>query len=230
MALRRRLRTLALGLCLITSGARAADAPVFAMIGDSTTLGLGPNGITPISIPAVLQNTFHLLPSATGLRRVQFINDGIFGSTTEQWLAPPTIEMCAMLDKRAPKLIKTACQRNLRLVDAVSASLTKPPSAALIVLGVNDVFSSGNPVTTVNNIVAIRDALAPIQTVIAPPFPATDPSRSDYVKAVRAELLRRNLITGPDWPALPTLDGLHLTEGANVQAAGIWFGRLTRGN
>jgi hypothetical protein len=52
--------------------------------------------------------------------------------------------------------------------------------------------------------------------------------RSPLADAVRRHLLERGIMNGPDWPPLPTVDGLHLTEGGYAAAAGLWLDVLRK--
>src|SRR5581483_2061944 len=130
-------------LALVLASTASAHR-VVVMVGDSTTQGVIPSVIVPTSPPSALGKLLELQPRENPWRRAKVLNYGIFGTTTDDWLRPIAASQCAELPRHFHPLLTAACKHDLRLVDAVLASLPHVPDAVLIVLGVNDALTTND--------------------------------------------------------------------------------------
>jgi lysophospholipase L1-like esterase len=222
------------------SGARSARASgtrrTVVLIGDSTTYGTPPpnEGRTqsPYNPAAVLESLLATVepPPAKGgtpWRGARVYDLAVASSSTPQWLADPPAA-CSSLLTLFP-VVKKACAAKVPWVKAVPLAVKGRIDAVIVDLGINDRLASNDAGETVDRLVAIRDALAPIPVLLYPPIaPPTGP-RGDWPQRVRAEMEKRGLLTEPQYPPyVPTFDGLHPTDGGYAAKAGLWLDGLRK--
>jgi len=213
---------LCLGVMFVCGSAHAARQII--VIGDSTEWGASPTGQSWAQPAKALAKLLQLAPTGNPWRGAHVLNCAVPATTTFDWVTTFNPKACKFFGIGFNACLRTSCQRHEPLGAAVP-EIGKRVDAVLVVLGTND-YPTNDPVGTVDRIAMLRALLAPARVFIAPPFPTTDPDRMDFVPLVRAELLARGLLTGPDWPLLPTWDGLHLTDGGYAAAAGLWVDAL----
>src|SRR5262249_3134436 len=143
------------------------------------------------------------------------LNYGVGTTRTTDWVSRPVSPFLCGFASLYP-LVAYACPRAEPLGAAGLPSLPRTPDLILIVLGTNHAIDGISPAETVDNLARLRDMLAPSPVVLAPPFPRTldTPDAPNLVPQVRDLGIASGLFTGPDWPPLPLVDGLHLTNGA----------------
>jgi lysophospholipase L1-like esterase len=200
----------------------AAGRPLIVMAGDSTTFGTSYYNGPPVAVTSAvaLERLLHTVPPGTPWRGARVVNLGVPASTSADWAAPFT-----GCQRDLDRLSAAACARGLSLAGAVVPLLGRSPDVVLLTIGINDDQAKLDAGGTVDNIERIRDALAPSRVLVAVPF-VTFSAREPRRQAIRQELTKRRLLTGPDWPPLPTADRIHLQEGSNVAAAGLWWNVL----
>ena len=220
-------------LCLSPAGAQARA--LVAMIGDSTMWGgtASPDAVVVAQAPTdpakSLAALLALLPPTSTWHDADVVNLAVPGTTTLDWVEKFNERLCTD-QKRAlsPRILDPACRAKLPLADAVRPALGADPQAILVLLGTNDVLLKLDPSVTVANLAKLRDHLPAVPIYLAPPLRPPAPPGSTFADEVRRIMLERGLLTGPNWPPLPTVDGLHLTEGGYAAAAGLWLDVLRK--
>lgn len=214
--------------------APAAARPLVVLIGDSTSWGATTGTSTPVVVattqPArTLKALLRLLGPTSFWYHARVANFGVPGSRTPHWVTALGARACLPDEMRlSPRLLHAACAAGRPLAHAVLPALGRRPDAVLVTLGANDVLGHVEPDTTVANLEQLGAILGPDHVFVAPPLPAAVEPFQSGVRAIRERLVGRKLVTGPDWPALPTADGLHLTEGGYAAVAGLWLDVLRR--
>lgn len=205
------------------------------MIGDSTMWGgtASPAAVVVAQAPTdparSLAALLALLPPASAWHDGEVVNLAVPGTNTVDWVEKFNQRLCTD-QKRAlsPRLLDAACQAKVPLADAVRPALGTDPQAILVLLGTNDVLLKLDPSVTVANLAKLPEHLPAVPIFIAPPLRPPSPPGSTFADDVRRILAERGLLTGPNWPPLPTVDGLHLTEGGYAAAAGLWLDVLRK--
>ena len=219
-------------------GAPAAEArALVVMIGDSTMWG----GTAPPPRTSVVQAAtdpgralaalLALLPDSSAWHDGEVVNLGVPGTNTLDWVERFPERLCADGKRgQSPRVLDPACDRRVPLAEAVAPALGRTPDAILVLLGTNDVLLKPplDPAVTAANLDRLRELLPRAPIYIAPPLRPPVPPGSTFADGVRRHLLERGILNGPDWPPLPTIDGLHLTEGGYAAAAGLWLDVLRK--
>jgi lysophospholipase L1-like esterase len=213
-----------------------AHARLVVLIGDSIMWGgtAAPTG-EPVGQAATdpgrsLTALLALLPERSAWNDAEVVNLGVPGTNTRDWVEAVPEHICKS-PNRIPNLsvLDVACERRIPLADAVAVVVDRTPDAILVQLGTNDVLKKIPPETTVENLAKLKDHLPKGGAIhIAAPVPPPAPPGTEFAAAVRQGLLDRGLLTGPDWPKLPTVDGIHFTEGGYAAAAGLWLDVLRK--
>ena len=214
---------------VLVGNQEAAAVRRIAIIGNSTEWGsLGPDGLSWTNPAASLEALLRIAPAGNPWRRARVYNLAIPASDTRHWVDQFEPAFCAYLGSTFNRVMEVACAQQVPFAYAVLPAYAGRIDAVLAVLGTNDIgnLPGTNPVDTVDRLAQLPSILAPAVTFIAPPFPATLEPRQSFVPLVRREMLARGLITGPDWPALPVFDGVHLSQGGYAAAAGLWIDAL----
>jgi len=232
----RALFVVASALASLVAASPAGARALVAMIGDSTMWG----GTAPPAADKVQQAAtdpgrslaalLALLPETSKWHAGEVVNLGMPGTGTRDWMEAFPERLCAPAKRsQSPRLLAAACERKVPLADAVQPALDgRTPDAILVLLGTNDVIAKIDPQTTAANLARLREHLPAGPIFIAPPIRPPSPPGSTFAEGVRRELLARGLLNGPDWPPLPTVDGIHLTEGGYAAAAGLWIDVLRK--
>ena len=216
------LRRLTLAACLVVALVAPGFArarPLILIVGDSTSYGAIDDhyGQADVTTAETLQAILRVAGKENPYRRAKVRNFGVPGASTGDWVVGPVNQTVCDTWASVLAFLARACARGVPLL----AMLPPKPTALLVTLGYADgIF--GIPVEqTVANLAAIEGRMPDSAIFIAPPFVPT------YLKAERdlrrMALLEAGLVSGPDWPPLPLVDGVHLTPGAYAAVAGLWL-------
>jgi lysophospholipase L1-like esterase len=224
-----------LAVMVPTCAAAAKTRPLVVMVGDSTTWGgtflpaRAGVGQAPTDPARVLQALLAMLPEGSAWRGAEVLDFGVPGATTRDWVESFPEPICKS-PNRIPdiRVLDVACERRVPLAEAVAAAAGRKPDAILVLLGTNDIVRKMPPEQTVENLVRLRRHLPDAPIYIAPPLHLPAPPGTERRAAIRQGLIDRGLLTGPDWPVLPSVDGVHLTEGGYAAAAGLWLDVLRK--
>jgi hypothetical protein len=242
----------ALSLACFGGAAPAHAREVIVMLGESTTYGQDQVRQSPLNAGLTLERLLYTVTWPCSFARLPVRNWAIPATTTRDWFVRRPSFLCRYAPRGQFPLLDYACDHDIPLAHAVKPMAAERGDQPVIVLinaqGTNDAHqprSEGYEVAeTVRSIARWPELLAPIPVRIAPPFnrrdavdgpfvrvsglPASYPAW--YVRRVRAEELRRGLVTGPDWGVLmpnpPMFDGLHLTDSGYAAAGAFWIDNL----
>lgn len=210
------------------------------LVGDSTTLGtpeprpgVPKAAMSPYnpaaSLEALLAN-LEPLPAGGGTpwRGARVYNLGVGASNTSLWLEDPP-PFCNTVLEGFP-VIKAACRKKVPWIAAIREAIGETRVDAVVVdLGLNDLLITQNPDETVDRLVRIRKALAPVPVLFFPPMAPPNGPRGDWPQRVRAAMVKRKLFDEKQYPAyLPTFDDLHLTDGGYAAKGALWMDRLRK--
>lgn len=210
----------ALLILVLVAPAFARARPLLVLVGDSTTYGtIDANyGQADVHTAAALQAMLRVVPKGHPYRRARVVNLGVPGASTRDWQVGPVAQV--VCDNWGSHLtyLAAACARGVPLAEKVPTR----PTAVLIVLGYADGVFGIPTEETVANVTALA-ARFPVSYVAVPFVPAPGDRWRPERDERRQALLDAGLVTGPDWPALPLVDGVHLSPGGYAAAAGLWL-------
>lgn len=233
-------------------GTAAASRDVIVMLGESTTYGQAQVGQSSLNPGLTLERLLLTVNWPCLYAGLPVRDWAVSATTTRDWFEQRPDFMCNYTPRGKFVLLDYACDHDLPLAHAVKPMAGAFGDNPVIVLinaqGTNDAHqprSKGYEIgETIANIERWPALLDPVPVRISPPFNRRDAKDgpfitvshlpywypASYVRRVRAEELRRGLITGPDWGVLmpnpPLYDGLHLTDGGYGAAAAYWVNNL----
>jgi hypothetical protein len=225
---------------LLRPGEEPLRPPLIVMLGDSTTAGttaFAPRDTAPATPAKILQAALRMQPPGYLVRRDMDMSRAVVvdlsvpGARSTDWAVAPRKDFCngmivkglLSVDLPSYAVLVAACRAHDPMVLHLRESVPRDPDVGLILLGTNDVWSA--PAETVAHLAFMQETLRPATVLIASPHFARD-ERQRHLREVTEQLRAQGLLTGPDFNALPlatVYDGVHLTQGAYVAAAGLWL-------
>lgn len=204
------------------------------MIGDSTTVSasyFGPLKVSSMITGDILKNSLRLQSRGDEIMML-----ALPGLTSQDWAVAPDPDTCTYWNNWAAsandsvlnrvlgiKVIKAACANHTSMISNITQATKQAPNFALVVLGANDKFSADQ---TVQNLQTIQNSLASssVKVLIGSPFRAHNDLQPRLAQITQL-LKTRGMLTGPDFNSFDftTIDGVHLTQGGYMAAAGLWF-------
>lgn len=219
-----RLALAILATLALSTSSSARARPLLALLGDSTAFGtIDTNfGQAEVTTAEALEAMLRVVPKGHPWRRAKVLNLGVPGASTRDWTISVHPGICQVWGSHLPYLAD-ACARGVPLLDVVPARAR----GLLVVLGYADGVFDVPPEETVANLRTIRARFPSAQVYIAAPFvPAANDVYREPRDVRRQAILDAGLLSGPDWPALPLVDQVHLSTGGYAAAAGLWLDTL----
>lgn len=226
-----------LSACLLLVCAASAHGRTICTIGDSLNLASttrwGTAGLSPFRTAHVIEKLLEVAPARHPWHGARVIDLSVPGTGPADWLGPVAPERCALQARSYPHA-RAACESGAGMVDHI------PVGVCDIFLVLADGSEMALPGATpevevdlIEELVAELDAIDAGYGVLlsTPPLAkslAGEPINTAIFDPVRAEMLERGIVNGPDWANRfhVGFDRLHLRDVSLLAMADAWVRAL----